>query len=160
MNGLNQQEAEKRLEYYGSNTLPVKEAPTIWAILLQQVLNPLIFILPAAAVASVAIGEGADAVFILTVIALNNVSGPTKEHQAEKSAAGLQRLLKITAFLSLARLLFTVNVLGAWFPAGRAGRQATAAGRVRSRPAVPAVRLPHTGEPLRSPAPSLPAARS
>jgi magnesium-transporting ATPase (P-type) len=51
----------------------------------------------AAAVASVAIGEGADAVFILIVIALNSGLGAYQEYQAEKSAAGLQRLLKITA---------------------------------------------------------------
>jgi magnesium-transporting ATPase (P-type) len=97
VDGLDEQEAGRRLAYYGPNTLPVKEPPTIWAILLHQVLNPLIFILLAAAVASVAIGEGADAVFILIVIALNSGLGAYQEYQAEKSAAGLQRLLKITA---------------------------------------------------------------
>ena len=63
--GLDDQEAARRLAYYGPNTLPAKEPPTIWAILLHQILNPLIFILLAAAVASLAIGEGTDAVFIL-----------------------------------------------------------------------------------------------
>jgi len=67
------------------------------AILLHQILNPLIFILLAAAVASVAIGEGTDAVFILIVIALNSGLGAYQEYHAEKSAASLQRLLKITA---------------------------------------------------------------
>jgi magnesium-transporting ATPase (P-type) len=95
--GLGDEEVQRRLKYYGPNTLPVKEPPTIWAILLHQVLNPLIFILLAAAVASVAIGEGADAVFILIVIVLNSGLGAYQEYQAEKSAAGLQRLLKITA---------------------------------------------------------------
>jgi len=95
--GLDAQEAGERLKYYGPNTLPVKEPPTIWAILLHQVLNPLIFILLAAAVASVAIGEAADAVFILIVIVLNSGLGAYQEYQAEKSAAGLRRLLKIKA---------------------------------------------------------------
>uniref|UniRef100_A0A7C4MMH3 HAD family hydrolase n=1 Tax=Desulfatirhabdium butyrativorans TaxID=340467 RepID=A0A7C4MMH3_9BACT len=97
MDGLDEQEAGRRLAYYGPNTLPVKEPPSIWAILLHQILNPLIFILLAAAVASIAIGEGADAVFILIVIALNSGLGAYQEYQAEKSAVGLQRLLKITA---------------------------------------------------------------
>ncbi|MDX9787666.1 MAG: HAD-IC family P-type ATPase [Desulfobacterales bacterium] len=97
VDGLDDQEAERRLVYYGPNTLPVKEPPTIWAILLHQVLNPLIFILLAAAVASLAIGEGVDAVFILIVIVLNSGLGAYQEYQAEKSAAGLQRLLKIMA---------------------------------------------------------------
>jgi potassium/sodium efflux P-type ATPase len=90
-------EAARRLTYYGPNTLPTKEPPTIWAILLHQVLNPLIFILLAAAVASVAIGEAVDALFILIVIVLNSGLGTYQEYQAEKSAAGLQRLLKIKA---------------------------------------------------------------
>jgi magnesium-transporting ATPase (P-type) len=64
---------------------------------LHQVLNPLIFILLAAAVASLAIGEGSDAVFILIVIALNSGLGAYQEYQAEKSATGLRRLLKIAA---------------------------------------------------------------
>jgi hypothetical protein len=75
VDGLDEQEAGQRLAYYGPNTLPVKEPPTIWAILLHQVLNPLIFILLAAAVASVAIGEAADAVFILIVIVLEQRPG-------------------------------------------------------------------------------------
>ncbi|MFO7560604.1 MAG: HAD-IC family P-type ATPase [Desulfobacterales bacterium] len=95
--GLDEREVRQRLKYYGPNTLPTKEPPTIWAILLHQVLNPLIFILMAAAVASAAIGEAADALFILVVIALNSGLGAYQEYQAEKSAAGLQRLLKIKA---------------------------------------------------------------
>ncbi|HSM74272.1 MAG TPA: HAD-IC family P-type ATPase [Desulfobacterales bacterium] len=95
--GLDAQEADRRLAFYGPNSLPAKEPPTIWAILLHQVLNPLIFILAAAAVASVAIGEVTDAAFILIVIALNSSLGTYQEYQAEKSAASLQRLLKIRA---------------------------------------------------------------
>jgi magnesium-transporting ATPase (P-type) len=95
--GLEAQEVAQRLQYYGPNTLPVKAPPTLWAILLHQVRNPLIFILLAAAVASLAIGEAADAIFILIVIALNSGLGAYQEYHAEKSAASLQQLLKITA---------------------------------------------------------------
>ncbi|MDD2317694.1 MAG: HAD-IC family P-type ATPase [Desulfobacterales bacterium] len=95
--GLNDGEAVERLRFYGPNSLPVKAPPTLWAVLLHQVLNPLIFILLAAAVASAAIGEGTDAVFILVVIALNSGLGAYQEYQAEKSASSLQRLLKIKA---------------------------------------------------------------
>jgi len=95
--GLDDGEAAERLRFYGPNSLPVKAPPTVWAVLLHQVLNPLIFILLAAAVASAAIGEGTDAVFILIVIALNSGLGAYQEYQAEKSASSLQRLLKIKA---------------------------------------------------------------
>ncbi|MDQ7842073.1 MAG: HAD-IC family P-type ATPase [bacterium] len=97
LEGLDEQEAVRRLQVYGPNTLPSKEPPTLWAILLHQVLNPLIFILLAAAVASVAIGEAVDAIFILIVIALNSGLGAYQEYHAERSAASLQRLLKIKA---------------------------------------------------------------
>jgi magnesium-transporting ATPase (P-type) len=95
--GLDPEEALRRLSFYGPNTLPSKEPPTLGAILLHQVKNPLIFILLIAAGASIAIGESADSVFILLVIALNTGLGAYQEYQAERSAAGLQSLLKITA---------------------------------------------------------------
>ena len=95
--GLEDEEAGDRLRFYGPNTLPLKEPPGIWTILLHQVLNPLIFILLAAAVACVAIGEVTDAIFILVVIALNSGLGAYQEYQAERSAASLQRLLKFKA---------------------------------------------------------------
>jgi P-type E1-E2 ATPase len=61
------------------------------------VLNPLIFILIAAAVASIATGEASDALFIIIVIVLNSGLGAYQEYNAEKSAASLQNLLKIKA---------------------------------------------------------------
>lgn len=95
--GLASEEVAERLEVYGPNSLPVKEPPTIWNILLHQIKNPLIFILIAAALASVAIGERTDAVFIMIVIVLNSGLGAYQEYNAEKSAASLQNLLKIKA---------------------------------------------------------------
>jgi magnesium-transporting ATPase (P-type) len=95
--GLDKTEAARRLAVYGPNTLPAKKPPTVWQILLHQVLNPLIFILLVAAAASIAIGEAADALFILIVIALNSGLGAYQEYQAEQSASSLQQLLKITA---------------------------------------------------------------
>ena len=95
--GLTDEDAEQRLAQYGINALPVKKPPNLWEILLHQILNPLIFILIAAAAASVAIGEITDAVFILLVIVLNSGLGTYQEYNAEKRAAGLQKLLKINA---------------------------------------------------------------
>ena len=95
--GLTAGEARRRLAEYGANTLPAREPPTIWQVLLQQLLHPLIFILFAAALASMLIGEAVDALFILIVIVLNTGLGTYQEYQAEKSAAGLQALLKVSA---------------------------------------------------------------
>ncbi|MBS4013177.1 MAG: HAD-IC family P-type ATPase [Bacteroidetes bacterium] len=93
--GLSEAEAKRRIEKYGENTLPTKEPPTLLKILLHQVLNPLIFILLIAAVASVLIGEATDAIFILIVIVLNSALGGYQEFNAERSAASLQNMLKV-----------------------------------------------------------------
>jgi magnesium-transporting ATPase (P-type) len=95
--GLNPEEAQKRLNYYGENKLPVGKKITLWQIILHQIVNPLIFILIAAAIASVAIGEGKDAIFIFLVILINSALGAYQEYNAEKSAASMQRMLKIKA---------------------------------------------------------------
>jgi len=96
-NGLNQEEVIKRLQFYGENKLPEGKKITLLQIIFHQLLNPLIFILVAAAIASVAIGEGKDAVFIFLVILINSVLGTYQEFNAEKSAGSLQKLMKIKA---------------------------------------------------------------
>ena len=96
-NGLNQEEVDKRLLFYGENKLPEGKKITLIQIILHQLLNPLIFILIAAAVASVAIGEGKDAIFIFLVIFINSALGSYQEYNAEKSASSLQKLMKIKA---------------------------------------------------------------
>ncbi len=95
--GLELEEVTNRLEEYGPNSLPMKDPPTIWNILFHQIKNPLIFILIAAAIASVAIGEATDAIFIIVVIVLNSGLGAYQEYNAERSAASLQNLLKLKA---------------------------------------------------------------
>ncbi len=97
IDGLDSKEVAVRHKTFGLNTLPLKEPPTIWNILFHQIKNPLIFILIAAAIASLAIGEATDAMFIIIVIALNSGLGAYQEYSAEKSAASLQNLLKIRA---------------------------------------------------------------
>ena len=95
--GLTSEDVNKRLQFYGENKLPVGKKVTLLQIVLHQLLNPLIFILVAAAIASIAIGEGKDAIFIFLVILINSTLGTYQEYHAEKSATGLQNLLKIKA---------------------------------------------------------------
>jgi magnesium-transporting ATPase (P-type) len=95
--GLNQEEVKKRIEFYGENKLPEGKKITFLQIILHQLLNPLIFILVAAALASLAIGEGKDAIFIFLVIFINSALGAYQEFNAEKSASSLQKLMKIKA---------------------------------------------------------------
>ena len=95
--GLIPGEVKKRQEFYGENKLPEGKKVTLLQIILHQLLNPLIFILIAAAVASVAIGEGKDAIFIFLVIFINSALGTFQEFNAERSASSLQKLMRIKA---------------------------------------------------------------
>ncbi|MFD2203511.1 cation-translocating P-type ATPase [Shivajiella indica] len=94
-NGLKFTEVKERLARFGPNKLPEKHKVRIWRIVLSQLINPLIFILIAAAIASILIGEGEDAIFIFLVILINTFIGTYQEFNAEKSAASLQKLLRI-----------------------------------------------------------------
>jgi magnesium-transporting ATPase (P-type) len=93
--GLSEDEVKKRRAEFGENALPHGVKTTLLSIIGHQVLNPLIFILVAAAIASIIIGEGKDAVFIFIVIFINTALGTYQEYNAEKSAASLQKLIKI-----------------------------------------------------------------
>lgn len=95
--GLKPDEVNKRIAFYGENKLPKVKNVSLIQIILHQLLNPLIFILIAAAAASVAIGEGKDAIFIILVILINSALGTYQEFNAERSANSLQQLMKIKA---------------------------------------------------------------
>ena len=94
--GLTSSEAAVRLDQYGPNLLPGKPQPGLATIFMHQFLSPLIYILIAAGLVSMAIGEWTDAGFIFAVILLNALLGTFQEWKAERSAAALQELLKIT----------------------------------------------------------------
>lgn len=97
--GLTEREAAARLSQYGPNCLPSRKAPSIFIIFFHQFLNPLIYILLIAGLVSLFIGEQTDAFFIFGVIVFNAVLGTAQEWKAERSAASLQSLLKITALV-------------------------------------------------------------
>lgn len=97
LKGLHENEILERQQVYGSNLLPAPKPLSLGIIFFHQFLSPLIYILLIAGLVSLFIGEKTDAFFIFGVILLNAVLGTIQEWKAEKSAASLQSLLKITA---------------------------------------------------------------
>ena len=94
--GLTSSEANARLGQHGPNLLPGKPPPGLAVIFAHQFLSPLIYILMVAGLVSMVIGEWTDAGFIFAVILLNAMLGTFQEWKAERGAAALQRLLKIS----------------------------------------------------------------
>jgi P-type Ca2+ transporter type 2C len=95
--GLASDEVPKRQKRFGRNLLPAPEPPGVLEILLHQFKSPLIYILLVAGAVALLVGEGVDAAFIMAVLVLNAGIGTWQEWKAEKSAAGLQKLLVVQA---------------------------------------------------------------
>lgn len=90
--GLTQAEAKIRLEKYGLNKLKGKPKKSILTLFLSQLKDMLIYVLLAAAIITMIIGEIADSVIILLVIILNAVIGVIQEYKAEKAVEALQKM--------------------------------------------------------------------
>ena len=99
VSGLAAGEAARRLERYGRNSLPHAAPPGVLAVFVRQFLSPLIYILLAAAVVSLLLGDSTDAVFIFVVLLLNAAIGTAQEYNAERSAEALHHLVVTTAYV-------------------------------------------------------------
>ena len=92
--GLSDAEAAERRAVFGLNALPKGRRRSPLLVYLDQFKSPLIYLLGAAAVLSLAIGEYTDALFIFAVLQINAVIGTFQEWKAESSAEALQGLIR------------------------------------------------------------------
>ena len=90
--GLSDIEAKKRLEKYGMNQLKGKPKKSLISLFLSQLKDMLIYVLLAAAIITMIIGEYTDSIIILMVIILNAVIGVFQEAKAEKAVEALQKM--------------------------------------------------------------------
>lgn len=90
--GLPESEAAERLRAYGPNALPAAAAPSAIKVFFRQFLSPLIYILLAATLVSVAMGDIRDAAFIGAVLLINGVIGTIQEYSANRAAMALRSM--------------------------------------------------------------------
>ena len=95
--GLSAEEARKRLEQYGPNRLQEPEQPGFFSCLLSQFMDPLIYVLAAAGVISVFLGEIGDACIIEAVAALNGAVGMIQEGKAKRALDALKKMTRLKA---------------------------------------------------------------
>ena len=107
--GLDDAEAALRLQQYGPNTLPRREPPGLFEIVLRQFKSPLIYLLGIAAGVSLVIGEIKDAAFIMGVLLINAVIGTVQEARAEHASQALQQLLRIRAAVRRSQQVLDVD---------------------------------------------------
>ncbi len=92
INGLSDEEANRRLRIYGRNILFREKPINIPLLLLRQFLDPIVLILVFAVFVSFLTGEVVDGVVILIILILNALLGFTQEFKAEKSIRALKEL--------------------------------------------------------------------
>ena len=90
--GLTSSEAKKRLEQYGPNKLREQKKKTILQMFASQLTDWLIYVLFAAVVITVFMGEYIDSIIILLVIVLNAVMGVVQEVKAGNAIEALQKM--------------------------------------------------------------------
>ncbi|MDO9517038.1 MAG: cation-translocating P-type ATPase [Methanosarcinaceae archaeon] len=94
--GLAPEDATKRLEKYGTNELEEKQKITPLKVLLNQFGDFIVWILFAAAMISLAIGETINFGVISSIIAFVIILGFIQEYKAEKAMEALKRIVEPT----------------------------------------------------------------
>lgn len=90
--GLAAPQAKERLEKYGPNQLKEQKKKGVFALFMEQLNDPLIYVLMAAIAISLFLKEAGDAAIIAAVIILNSVVGVIQEDKARKAIEALKEL--------------------------------------------------------------------
>jgi len=91
--GLSPDEAKRRLEHYGPNTVTTRSGTPAWLRFLLQFHQPLVYILLAAVGVTAALQEWVDSAVIFAVVLVNAVIGYIQESKAEKALEALSRMV-------------------------------------------------------------------
>lgn len=97
--GLTAAEAGKRLARYGRNEMKAPRKKTAIESFLEQLNDPLIYVLIVAAAVSVFLGEISDAIIIGVVVILNAAVGVLQEGKAKRALESLKKLTSPKAFV-------------------------------------------------------------
>ena len=90
--GLSSRDAASRLIHDGGNVLPSPRPTPLWRRVTAQLRDPLVLVLLAAAVFTLATADFTDAAVILLVIVVNTTVGVLQEIKAERAITALSAL--------------------------------------------------------------------
>lgn len=95
--GLNTEDAEKRLHSVGPNRLPEPEKDGLLKRFFKHFHDLLIYILIVSAMVTAALGHWIDTGVILAVVLINAIIGFIQEGKAEKALDGIRKMLSLHA---------------------------------------------------------------
>ena len=90
--GLSGSEAGARLSRYGPNQIASEKPPSLWAVALQQLRDPMNIMLVAVVAVSLVIGQVSTAVIVGLLVVLNVVLGARQELTARASVDALSKM--------------------------------------------------------------------
>jgi Ca2+-transporting ATPase len=90
--GLSSSQAAARLTADGANVLPARHRVELWRRVLLQLRDPLVLVLLAAAVLTVATGDWPDAAIIALVVIVNTTVGVTQDVKADRAITALSAM--------------------------------------------------------------------
>lgn len=91
-NGLTMSEATRRAELFGPNIYQIQKEKSVWHILLQQFVSPIVYLLVFGAAVSFFFKDYLDAIAIGVVIFINALIGFLMEMQARSSMHALREM--------------------------------------------------------------------
>ncbi|HVX00416.1 MAG TPA: cation-transporting P-type ATPase, partial [Candidatus Babeliaceae bacterium] len=93
INGLSEKEVYERIIRYGANTLPQGSKDSLFTVFLQQFKSPLLYILLAAVLLIMVMGNYGDALVIILVLMFNGIVGAIQEGRARTITQSLKQLV-------------------------------------------------------------------
>ena len=97
--GLSSSQVKNLRGIYGANTLKQKKSKSIWVILLEQFLDPIIYLLFVAMLLAFIFTEWLEGIAVLIVILLTALIGFFMEWQAVRSVEALQKIAQTIAYV-------------------------------------------------------------
>ena len=97
LNGLSTEKALELQKQYGKNTLKEEKQKSIARMCLEQICNITNFVLIAAIVISVLLGDYGEACIIGIIIVANTVIGVVQERKAQKTLDALKKISTLKA---------------------------------------------------------------
>ncbi|MBN1133959.1 MAG: cation-translocating P-type ATPase [Methanosarcinaceae archaeon] len=94
--GLTSEDAKNRLKQYGLNELEEKEKITLIKVFVRQFTNFIVWVLLAAAIISLMIGETINFQVIILIVVFVIVLGFVQEYKAEKAMDALKKIVEPT----------------------------------------------------------------
>lgn len=94
-NGLSTEEAKKRLQIYGINSIAASKSKSTFSLLISQFKSPIIIILFSATLLSFLLHDALDALIILTIIIISGLLSFWQEYSANNAISKLLALVEV-----------------------------------------------------------------